>query len=114
MKVSLASSMPKRAAAAVEQINAHFAVAANPLDEIHARKREIAIAVKAGTSPPDAFAQEAGLRGVTVEQLADLVLSKPCPVTAADERELNRQKLLLAVAAAKTPAAIDSVLAALS
>lgn len=114
MKVSISSSMAKRVTSAVEKINTHFAVAANPIDEIHTRKHEIATSVKAGEPAPDAFAQEATLRELTVEQLADLVLSKPSPIDVSDERELNRQRLLLAVAAARTPADIDAALAGLA
>lgn len=114
MKISLTSAMAQRIAIAQEKINAQYAVAVSALDAIHVRKREIATAVKAGETPPDSFAQEASLRSITPEQLADIVLSKPCPITAADERELKRQRMLLAVAAATTPDAIDAVLAGLT
>lgn len=117
MKVSLNSSMPKRIADARDQINAHFAnlsAQSAALDSIHMRKREIAAQVKVGDSTPDAFAQEAALRNLSSTDLAELILSKPCPVAAADARELERQRLLLAVETAKTPAEINAVIASLS
>jgi hypothetical protein len=117
MKVELQSSMTSRIASAQESINAHFAsvgAQSAAIDAIHTRKREIAADVKAGQAAPDAFQQEAELRGVTADDLADLILSKPCPIVAADERELQRQRILLAVEAAKTPADIEAALSALN
>jgi hypothetical protein len=117
MKIALSSNMAKRIDDARDQINAHFvslSAQSAALDAIHMRKREIASEVKPGEAAPDALAQEAALRGITPEQLADLILSKPCPIAAADERELERQRMLLTVESATTPSAIDAVLAAIS
>jgi hypothetical protein len=102
--------------AAAEQINSNFAniaAAEAHRDQAHRHKRETAQRVMSGTALPDdhPFAQEASLRGLPPEELARDVLGKTDNFAA---RELKRQKLLLAVAAAKTPADIDEVLAALN
>lgn len=117
MKISLQSSMSKRIDGARDQINAHFAnmsAQSAALDTIHIRKREIAAQVKAGTPAPDSFTQEAALRDISADDLAELILSKDDPIAMSDERELERQKMLLAVEAATTPAAIDEVLVSIS
>ncbi|EKS29267.1 hypothetical protein [Afipia felis] len=117
MKISLSSSMSTRIDNARDAVNVHFAnisAQSASIDAVHTRKREIAAQVKAGEPAPDAFSQEAELRDITVAELSDIVLAKPCPIAAADARELERQRSLLAVEAAKTPAEIDAALSALT
>jgi hypothetical protein len=102
--------------AATAQINSHFAsiaAAEAHRDQAHRHKRATAAQVMSGVALPEdhPFAQEACLRGLPPEELARDVLGKPDHFSA---RELKRQKLLLAVAAAKTPADIDAALAALN
>lgn len=100
--------MPKLRASAVSKINAHFNVQAQPhVDAAHARKREIARAVKAGADAPVEFAAEAELRGMTAAALADLILSKSA---ALDARELRRQEAMFAIEAAKRPTDLDGIL----
>lgn len=108
--------MPNRIADATAQINSHFAniaAAESHRDLAHRHKRETAAQVMSGVSLSNdhPFAQEASLRGLPPEEMARDVLGKPDNFAA---RELKRQHLLLAVAAAKTPADIDAVLAGLA
>jgi hypothetical protein len=115
MKVALQSSMSMRIAVARDAINAHFAaVAAQQAhrDQAHTGKRAVATQVTAGTSlsDDDPFAVEASLRSMSIADLAMEVLSKPDTFAA---RELERQRLLLAVEAAKTPAEIETAIASL-
>lgn len=103
MKIVL-SPMPALRVSAVARINAHFNSMAQPhVDAAHAAKRK---AASAGVPYPDWFAQEAALRGITADALADLVTSKPDNVAA---RELERQRTLAKVDAAKTPAELDAI-----
>lgn len=98
-----ADSMPVRRAKATSEINEHFnALASKEVhrDMAHAAKRSAAAAVLAGGSALAWFTAEADLRGVTVEALAADIASKP---DNAAERELKRQRLMLAIAAATTP-----------
>lgn len=82
-------------------------------DQAHAAKRSTAAAVKAGRvlGDDDPLAAEAKLRSMTVDQFADVILSKP---DSSGQRELERQRHLLAVDAAKTPADIELIQAALA
>jgi len=103
--------MPAMRSKTEAQVNAWFDEQVQPhRDAAWARKRDVA---KAGAPYPDAFAQEAALRGLTPTALADLVLSKPDSVAAADARELHRQRVNAAIDAAKMPAELDAILAGL-
>ena len=98
-----ADPMPALRRQATEQINqafAHWSSTELHRDQAHARKRTVAQEVEAGGAPPEAFAAEAEMRGMAVVDFARLVLSKPM---ALDARELERQRMLLAIEAANTP-----------
>jgi hypothetical protein len=111
MKLSL-DPMPGLRAAAVSKINAQFNVQAQPhVDAAHARKREIAQAVKAGGEGPIEFVSEAALRGKTPAQFADLILSK---AAALDARELQRQMALMKLETLTTPDEIAALLSDLA
>lgn len=105
--------MPKRRAEAKDEINSHFnGIAAGNAHRFkaHIRKWEVAaLVLDQGATIPDGhpFAQEAALRGLSVTDFAKLIASKP---HAIDANELHRQKTLIAVEAAATPADIDRIL----
>jgi hypothetical protein len=103
MKLNL-DPMPALRAVAVAKINATFNTQAQPhIDAAHDAKRKVAAA---GAPYPDWFMAEATLRGITPEALAALVASKP---DTAGARELARQQALAAIAAATSPAELDSI-----
>lgn len=104
MKLTL-DPMPALRFTAAGKVNTHFDGLARPhRDAAHAMKRATA---KAGAPYPEWFAQEAALRKITPQALADIVLSKPDVVA---ERELHRQRAMLALDEAKTPAEISALL----
>lgn len=95
--------MPSLRKAKVDQINKAFsAIAALSLhqDQAHAQKREWAATLD------DRLKPESDLRGTTVADLAALILTKPDDIA---EREARRQRLLAAIAAAKTPTELDAI-----
>lgn len=98
------SPLPERRKQAIARINAHFAAlaAANlHREQDWARKREIAALVKANGSEaatPE-FAAEANLRDMSVEQFAELIMSKSNPV---DQRAWQRQQIVRAAETAPT------------
>lgn len=95
--------MPALRAARKERINAAFNAAAAHtahLDQAYAQKREWAKAQDARLTP------EAELRGITVAELSDLILSKSDTLA---ERELRRQSILAKIEKAKTPAELESI-----
>jgi hypothetical protein len=103
MKLNL-DPMPALRAVAIAKINAQFNTQAQPhVDAAHDAKRK---AAAAGAPYPDWFTAEAALRGITPEALATLIASKPDNVGA---RELARQQTLAAIAAATSPAELDSI-----
>lgn len=111
MKLTL-NPMPPLRKAAEDQINQYFSnVAAATLhrDLAHAAKRQLAAAILAGANPTPEFVEEAGLRGVEPLELANTIASKT-DLSAA--RELSRQKMLLSVEAATTPAELQEILKA--
>lgn len=113
MRVSL-DPFPDRKTAAIARVNAHFAsVAASVAMQESAWMRKRDIARRASNDRTYDFGSEARLRGLSSDQFADLILSKPDPAALADARELQRQTALLAIDAAKTPAELDTVLAEL-
>lgn len=77
---------------------------------VHQRKAEQARAALAGNVEPT-FAAEADLRGLKVEEFSNLVLNKAKADDGYNEIELMRQRALLAVEAAATPAEIEAILA---
>lgn len=113
MRVSL-DPFPQRKAAAVAAVNAHFgstAAAAAMRESAWVRKRDIAR--RHSNERTYDFEMEARLRGLSSDELADLILSKPDPTALADARELQRQTALIAIDAAKTPAELDAIIAGL-
>jgi hypothetical protein len=69
-------------------------------DQAHAQKR-----LWAQTNDP-ALAPEATMRGITVEELSAIILSKP---NAGAERELQRQTIMKKIEQAQTPAELDAI-----
>jgi hypothetical protein len=90
---TLRSEKKARVNAAFEgRNNSHVAQA-------HAQKRAWA------TTNDERLKPEADLRGITVAELAGLILSKPDDFAA---RELERQRIMLAIDAATTPAKLEA------
>lgn len=111
-RVTLAALDPMPAArdAATAKVNRYFNDIAHSTmqqDAAHTAKRSIANAIAAGGVAPADFAAEAELRGITPAALAAMVLTKPDNVGA---RELSRQKMMMAIAAATTPAELETIL----
>lgn len=106
MKITL-DPMPALRAASKARVNLHFDRLAQPhRDAAYATKRAMAAATLASGVAPTALQAEADLRGITVEALASLIMSKPEVVT---ERELDRQKVMAALDSARTPAELDGI-----
>lgn len=98
------SPMPALRAEATRKVNERYnALAGTNIhrDAAHAHKRAVAASVIAGSAPTAEFAAEAALRNVTPFALAQDIASRP---NEAAQRELDRQRALLAIAAANTPA----------
>lgn len=107
--------MTKPRAACVAKVNAHFAaleLAAAHKERVYIRKREIAWNIMEGVRLADdhPFVEEARLRGLPQEEFARDVINKPDVSSAADGRELHRQRILLRLAAAKAPDELQQVL----
>ena len=84
-----------------DAVNAAFdAAAQSHVAQAHAMKRAWA------TTQDERLKPEADLRGITVAELSALILSKP---DAFAERELNRQRIMLAIEAAQTPQELESM-----
>lgn len=110
-KISL-DPMPRLREVAEARVNSHFNASAAQnaqQDQEHRRKREIAQQVETdgAAMAPFAFAEEARLMGVSVEDLAALVLTKPDTVL---ERGLARRSVILLIRSATSPAALNLVL----
>jgi len=107
MKLTL-DPMPVLRDHAAHKVNQHFnALAHDNLhrDHAHAHKRLHAAAIMTLDEAPSAeFKTEASLRGVSVDEFARNVLTKP---NHAARRELSRQRLLLRVAAISIPAELE-------
>lgn len=104
MKVIVNDPMAALRQAKKAQVNAGFAaLAAGNLhvEQAHAQKRLWAATNDERLKP------EADLRGVTVRELASLILSKSDDTAAA--RELDRQKIMMQIDNAVTPADIESI-----
>ena len=113
MKIRM-DPMIKLRSEAITQINAAFTQTFVTHREMaHRRKAEIATTIVAGGSMPPEFAEEAQMRGLASIEFAQLILSKSLrqdPSERLDARELERQKLLFAVAAATGPGQIKDIL----
>lgn len=93
-----------RAKAAVNRsINAE-ANGRTHIEAAHRAKRRIAESVLAGGGAPPEFVDEAALRDMSVDAFARLVVSKPDELA---ERELDRQRVLIAIEAATSRADIE-------
>lgn len=103
--------MPMLRIAAIARINEHFNRRSHELshiDHAHGRKRHVAAAVRAGEPIDDAhpFVKEAEMRGLSLEDFAALVASKPDNIS---EREWKRQQAIHKIEQADTPSAIDDI-----
>lgn len=108
MKINL-DPLPNLRLAAEDKINQHFNEISKTFlhrDKAHASKRAIAESVVNGGASTDEFVEEATLRGLSPLDLAKLILSKPDTLAA---RELQRQKLMIAIQSAGTPEALDAL-----
>ncbi len=93
--------MPAARQARKDAVNKAFDTAAQShVAQAHAVKRAWAATQDARLQP------EADLRGVTVAELSALILSKPDTFA---ERELQRQRIMMAIEAARTPAELDAL-----
>lgn len=100
MKLTI-DPMPALRASRKERVNANFNSLANMhVEQAHAQKRLWA------ATQDDRLKPEADLRGITVAELSAMILAKPDVVA---ERELRRQRIMMAIEAAKTPAELDSI-----
>jgi hypothetical protein len=81
------------------------------IERAHRAKLQDAKALLEGGSASDLLAEEAELRGIEVEELARLILSKAQENgDALTTREIHRQRVLKMVADAITPADIEAIL----
>ena len=115
MRVDL-DPMPSLRADAVERVNARFSIEAirgQFKESVYGRKRAVALSVLDGSRLPDdhPFVAEGALRGLSQDEFAHLIADKPDASAESDARELCRQRLLLAISAAKSPAEIDGIFA---
>lgn len=94
----------KAAMATVDGVFNQLALESLHRDHAHASKRAVVVS---GQFTPE-FLAEAGARGISPADLAILVLSKPDNQAS---RELARQKIMLSIERAATPAEIDGILA---
>ena len=93
--------MPAARKARKDKVNAAFDTGAQAhIAQAHAIKRAWA------ETQDERLRPEADLRGVTVAELAALILSKPDTFAA---RELHRQRIMLAIEAAQTPDELDNI-----
>jgi hypothetical protein len=100
VKITL-DPMPQVRLVAKDRINQQFATKFQDSYRhvVHARKREIAALVKAGQEPTAEFIMEANIRMLTVQEFADIILSK---ISDLDKAELERQRLLSMIDSAST------------
>lgn len=100
MKISV-DPMPAARQTRKDRVNAAFdSQAQSHVSQAHAQKRAWA------ATEDDRLKPEADLRGITVAELSTLILSKPDLLA---ERELRRQKIMLAIESAQTPVEIDEL-----
>jgi hypothetical protein len=103
--------MPMLRVAAIARVNEHYNRRANELahiDHAHMRKRHIAAAVMAGEAINDdhPFVLEATDRKLNVTDFAQIIANKP---DAIAHRELERQRAIISIEAAATPAELDAI-----
>jgi hypothetical protein len=97
--------MPALRQAKVEAVNRGFNVmAAESLHRDHAHAQKWLAAL---TKNERRLAPEAQLRGITVAELAALILTKPDNIA---DRELRRQTIMMQIDRAQTPAELDALL----
>lgn len=93
-----------------DKVNSNFAIlfAQNShRHAAHARKREIAKGVLDGSVlAPEAFSEEAKMRGLTELDFAKEIMSKG---SSLDQLELQRQKILARIEAATTLGELDQI-----
>jgi hypothetical protein len=97
--------MPVLRRAKADEVTVHFnqlAIASAHTDHAYAQKRLWAATRDARLEP------EAALRGLSVDDLAALILAKPDKVQA---RELARVTLLTRIAVARTPGELNAIVA---
>jgi hypothetical protein len=97
--------MPVLREAKKERVNAAFndwAASTAHVDQAHAQKREWA------SARDPRLQAEADLRGMTLDQLAALILSKPDELAA---REAKRIAVMLKIDRATTPAELEAITA---
>lgn len=99
---AIASNKVNRAFSLEASQNAHKALA-------YPEKRASAEAVLSGGAPSAEFVAEAALRGLSLEEMAQLVISKPVPTIA--QRELDRQKLMFQIEASEDPSELEAIVA---
>ena len=102
MKITVSPMLALRAAA-VDRVNAHFnGISSKEVhrDQAHAAKRRAAVTLLAGGEAYPEFYAEAEMLGMSSIDFAMGIAAKPDNAAA---RELERQRLMLAIAAAKHP-----------
>ena len=93
--------MPALRTARKDRVNGAFnQTAGSHVSQAHAQKRLWA------TTQDERLKPEADLRGITVAELSALILTKPDDLA---ERELHRQRLMLAIESAQTPQELDAI-----
>lgn len=104
MRLTLTKDMTAERAAAKRQADALTLDTAKAV--IHERKRREARAALAKKAAP-LLAAEAALRGITVTELAQIILAKPDDLMA---QELRRQEIRAAIKRATCPAEIKQAI----
>jgi hypothetical protein len=96
--------MPMAREAKKAAVNRSFSAVAT--QDLH---RDLAHMMKAQWAKSDRakLKAEADLRGITVNELADLVLTKSADAIA--DRELRRQEIMKRIEAAQSPADLDAI-----
>lgn len=95
--------MPALRAAKIAKVNDAFNIIAASnfqRDQAHAMKRAWA------ANYSNKLADEAKLRGITLTELCDLIQDKP---DLAAERELKRQRIMIAIDNAKSPDELNAI-----
>ena len=112
MKISIQSSLPARKSEAESVINDWFnreAASSVQKDMEYRRKKEIAESVLAGGAAPAEFAEEAGLMGISVADLAAMIQAKPDTIM---DRAIRRRRAILAARNATSVDELNCILAA--
>ena len=109
MKRILPNDMEAKRALAVAAVNGHFnalALADVHRDAVHAKKRAAAMSLLSGGEAYAEFHAEAEMLGVTSLALAEEIAVKP---DAPAVRELERRRILIAIASASSPAEFPAI-----